>query len=34
MLSFGVAAAAALVLVGLLIYEYCFVMAGQSVPNS
>ncbi len=34
MLPFGVAAAAVLVLVGLLIYEYCFVMAGQSVPNS
>ncbi|HTW31183.1 MAG TPA: NrfD/PsrC family molybdoenzyme membrane anchor subunit, partial [Candidatus Sulfotelmatobacter sp.] len=26
--------AAVLALVGLLIYEYCFVMAGQSVPNS
>jgi hypothetical protein len=23
-----------LVLVGLLIFEWCFVMAGQSVPNS
>lgn len=30
----GVPVAAALVLTGLLIYEYCFVMAGQSVPNS
>jgi len=26
--------AAVLALVGVLIYEYCFVMAGQSVPNS
>ena len=32
--SVGTSVAAALVLLGLLIYEYCFVMAGQSVPNS
>ena len=28
------ALAAALALAGLLIFEWCFVMAGQSVPNS
>ena len=27
-------AASVLSLVGLLIFEWCFVMAGQSVPNS
>ena len=26
--------ASVLALVGLLIFEWCFVMAGQSVPNS
>jgi hypothetical protein len=26
--------ASVLTLVGLLIFEWCFVMAGQSVPNS
>jgi hypothetical protein len=26
--------ASALALIGLLIFEWCFVMAGQSVPNS
>jgi Fe-S-cluster-containing dehydrogenase component/formate-dependent nitrite reductase membrane component NrfD len=30
----GEPVAAVLALVGLLIYEWCFVMAGQSVPNS
>ena len=30
----GVQGAAFLVLLGLLAYEWCFVMAGQSVPNS
>jgi len=29
-----VALAAVLVLAGLLAYEWCFVMAAQSVPNS
>jgi hypothetical protein len=28
------ALAAVLALAGLLIFEWCFVMAGQSVPNS
>ncbi len=31
---FVVGVASALALVGLLIFEWCFVMAGQSVPNS
>jgi hypothetical protein len=26
--------ASVLALVGLLVFEWCFVMAGQSVPNS
>ena len=30
----GAALAAAFALAGLLIFEWCFVMAGQSVPNS
>jgi hypothetical protein len=29
-----VGVASVLVLAGLLIFEWCFVMAGQSVPNS
>jgi len=29
-----VAVAGAAVLAGLLVYEWCFVMAGQGVPNS
>jgi hypothetical protein len=29
-----VALAGALAMAGLLIFEWCFVMAGQSVPNS
>ena len=34
-LSAGVIGLASLLaLVGLLIFEWCFVMAGQSVPNS
>jgi hypothetical protein len=31
---YGTAIAAVLALVGLLSFEWCFVMAGQSVPNS
>jgi Fe-S-cluster-containing dehydrogenase component/formate-dependent nitrite reductase membrane component NrfD len=31
---YGVMAAAVLALLGLLTFEWCFVMAGQSVPNS
>jgi formate-dependent nitrite reductase membrane component NrfD len=31
---YSTAIAAVLALVGLLIFEWCFVMAGQSVPNS
>jgi hypothetical protein len=31
---YNVALAGVLALVGLLIFEWCFVMAGQSVPNS
>ena len=31
---FAIAAASALSLAGVLIFEWCFVMAGQSVPNS
>ena len=30
----GAGAASVLALTGLLIFEWCFVMAGQSVPNS
>jgi len=30
----AIGAASALALAGLLIFEWCFVMAGQSVPNS
>jgi Ni/Fe-hydrogenase subunit HybB-like protein len=30
----NVAIAGVLALIGLLIFEWCFVMAGQSVPNS
>jgi formate-dependent nitrite reductase membrane component NrfD len=32
--AFGTAIAGLLALAGLLIFEWCFVMAGQSVPNS
>jgi len=31
---FAAAVASVLALAGLLIFEWCFVMAGQSVPNS
>jgi Ni/Fe-hydrogenase subunit HybB-like protein len=31
---YNTAIAGVLALVGLLIFEWCFVMAGQSVPNS
>jgi len=30
----GIGLASVLALAGLLIFEWCFVMAGQSVPNS
>jgi hypothetical protein len=30
----NVAVAGVMALAGLLIFEWCFVMAGQSVPNS
>lgn len=32
--GFGVAVAGVLTMIGLLFFEWCFVMAGQSVPNS
>jgi len=32
--SYNAALAGMLALAGLLIFEWCFVMAGQSVPNS
>jgi len=32
--SIGIVASSVLALAGLLIFEWCFVMAGQSVPNS
>jgi hypothetical protein len=31
---YNVAFAGVLAMAGLLIFEWCFVMAGQSVPNS